>query len=100
MIHHISIGVKEPERVARVLAELWEGYAMPFPVAEGGWLVELTDVTRLKKAEDEIARVDQKLNNESFISRAPEDVVQELRDKRIEFEATRIKVQEALKRVE
>ena len=39
MIHHISIGVKEPERVARVLAELWEGYAMPFPVAEGGWLL-------------------------------------------------------------
>ena len=43
MIHHISIGVKEPERVARVLAELWEGYAMPFPVAEGGWIAMTGD---------------------------------------------------------
>ena len=54
----------------------------------------------LKKVDDEIARVDQKLGNESFTSKAPEEVVQELRDKRIEFEATRIRVQEALRRVE
>ncbi len=53
----------------------------------------------LKKAEDEVARVDQKLNNENFVSRAPEDVVQELRDKRVEHDATRSKVAEALKRL-
>jgi valyl-tRNA synthetase len=53
----------------------------------------------LKKADEEIARVDQKLNNENFVSRAPEDVVQELRDKRVEHEATRSKVAEALKRL-
>ena len=53
----------------------------------------------LKKAEDEVARVDQKLGNANFISRAPEDVVQELRDKREEHEATRAKVAEALKRL-
>ena len=46
-----------------------------------------------------IARVDQKLNNENFVSRAPEDVVQELRDKRVEHEGTRAKVAEALKRL-
>jgi valyl-tRNA synthetase len=53
----------------------------------------------LKKADEEVARVDQKLNNENFVSRAPEDVVQELRDKRVEHEATRSKVAEALKRL-
>ena len=53
----------------------------------------------LKKAEEEVARVDQKLGNANFISRAPEDVVQELRDKREEHEATRAKVAEALKRL-
>jgi valyl-tRNA synthetase len=53
----------------------------------------------LKKADEEVARVDQKLNNENFVSRAPEDVVQELRDKRVEHEGTRAKVAEALKRL-
>ena len=53
----------------------------------------------LKKAEEEVARVDQKLGNANFISRAPEDVVQELRDKREEHEATRAKVAEALERL-
>lgn len=54
----------------------------------------------LKKADDEVSRVDQKLTNESFVSKAPEEVVQELRDKRVEHVALRAKVQEALKRVE
>lgn len=53
----------------------------------------------LKKADEEVSRVDQKLNNENFVSRAPEDVVQELRDKRVEHVATRTKVAEALKRL-
>lgn len=43
MIHHLSIGVREPQRVARVLAQLWNGYCMPFPVVEGGWIVMLGD---------------------------------------------------------
>src|SRR6185312_1445873 len=30
MIHHVSIPAREPERVARVLAELLGGYAGPF----------------------------------------------------------------------
>ena len=33
MINHISIGVKDTEKDANVLAELWKGYAMLFPVA-------------------------------------------------------------------
>lgn len=43
MIHHISIGAHQPERVARVIAELWNGYVMPFPVAEGGWIAMAGD---------------------------------------------------------
>lgn len=39
MIAHTSIGVKNPRRVATVLAQLWKGHAMPFPVVDGGWMV-------------------------------------------------------------
>jgi hypothetical protein len=40
MIHHVSIPARDPERVARVLAELLSGYAGPFvgPM-QGAWVV-------------------------------------------------------------
>ena len=38
MLNHISIAANEPERVANVLAELWGGYAMPFPPSPGGFV--------------------------------------------------------------
>jgi hypothetical protein len=38
MIHHYSIAARDPQRVAGVIAEIWQGRAMPFPpVAEGSW---------------------------------------------------------------
>ncbi len=43
MINHISIGVHNPEKVANILAELWNGYAMPFPVAPNSWLAFADD---------------------------------------------------------
>jgi len=43
MINHISIGVNNPEHVANVLAELWGGYAMPFPPSPGGFVVFADD---------------------------------------------------------
>ncbi|MEZ5428272.1 MAG: hypothetical protein R2747_18530 [Pyrinomonadaceae bacterium] len=43
MINHISIGVHDTERVAKVLAELWGGYALPFPPAPEGWMVLADD---------------------------------------------------------
>lgn len=43
MINHISIGVNNPEKVANVLAELWNGYAMPFPPSPGGFVVFADD---------------------------------------------------------
>lgn len=53
----------------------------------------------LKKAEDEIARFDAKLSNEQFVSRAPEDVLQEQRDKRADAAALAARLKEALARL-
>lgn len=38
MIHHISISARDPRHVAEVLAELWQGYAMPFPPFPGSYI--------------------------------------------------------------
>lgn len=43
MIDHISIGVHDTKKAADVLAELWGGYAMPFPVAKDSWMVFADD---------------------------------------------------------
>lgn len=43
MIAHLSIDASNPERVARVIAELWRGKALPFPVVDGGWIVLADD---------------------------------------------------------
>ena len=32
MLHHASFPSREPERAARVLAELWKGRSLPFPI--------------------------------------------------------------------
>jgi len=53
----------------------------------------------LKKAEDEIARFDAKLSNEQFVSRAPEEVLQEQRDKRAEAAALAARLNEAIGRL-
>jgi hypothetical protein len=39
MIHHISIAVRNPLRVAQVLAELWQGDITPIPECTGGYVV-------------------------------------------------------------
>ena len=43
MIHHISIPAKDPRRVAGVIAELWQGEAMPFPPFPGAYIVVAGD---------------------------------------------------------
>jgi len=43
MINHISVGVHNPENVANVLAEIWNGYAFPFPPSPGGFIVFADD---------------------------------------------------------
>ena len=43
MINHISIAANDPERVANVLAEIWDGIVYPFPPAPGSIFVLAND---------------------------------------------------------
>jgi hypothetical protein len=38
MIHHISLAVHNPLRVAQIVAELWQGRAVPFPHHPGSYM--------------------------------------------------------------
>jgi len=53
----------------------------------------------LKKAEDEIARFDAKLSNEQFVSRAPEEVLTEQRERRAEAVSLAARLKEAVQRL-
>jgi valyl-tRNA synthetase len=53
----------------------------------------------MAKADADIARVDAKLNNPNFASRAPEEVVEEEKEKREEARARKAKIAEALQRL-
>jgi len=53
----------------------------------------------LARATDDIKRVDAKLGNEKFVANAPEEVIDEQREKRDEAEARKGKILEALERL-
>jgi valyl-tRNA synthetase len=53
----------------------------------------------MAKADSDIARVDAKLGNPNFVSRAPEEVVEEEKEKREEAQARKAKLAEALERL-
>jgi valyl-tRNA synthetase len=53
----------------------------------------------LKKTESEIARFDAKLGNADFVARAPQDVIDEQKEKRAEAEATMKRLREAVSRL-
>jgi valyl-tRNA synthetase len=53
----------------------------------------------MAKADADIARVDAKLNNPNFVARAPEEVVEEEKEKREEALARKAKIVEALERL-
>ena len=53
----------------------------------------------VQKLDAEIAKIDAKLGNEDFLRRAPEEVVEEQRERREEALARRLKVSEALGRL-
>jgi valyl-tRNA synthetase len=54
----------------------------------------------MARAESDIARVDQKLNNPKFVANAAEDVVEGEREKREEAAGRRQKIVEALERLQ
>jgi valyl-tRNA synthetase len=54
----------------------------------------------IDKVGSEIAQLTAKLANEKFVSRAPEHVVEEQRERKSEAEATAVKLAQALKRLE
>ena len=62
--------------------------------AEGARLAK-----EMAKADADIARVDAKLGNPNFVARAPEDVVEEEKEKRDEAQARKSKIAEALERL-
>ena len=43
MLNHISISVNDPEKVANVLAEIWDGLIAPFPPAANSFIVLAND---------------------------------------------------------
>ncbi|HWC62928.1 MAG TPA: valine--tRNA ligase, partial [Rhizomicrobium sp.] len=53
----------------------------------------------LKRAEEEVARFDAKLSNEQFVTKAPEDVLAEQREKRAEAAALAARLNEAIARL-
>jgi valyl-tRNA synthetase len=53
----------------------------------------------MTKADADIARVDAKLNNANFVARAPEEVVEEEKEKREEAQARKAKIAEAMERL-
>jgi len=54
----------------------------------------------IEKSLAEIRKIDAKLANANFVAKAPPEVVEESRERRAAFEATRLKLQAALKRLE
>src|SRR5262249_49912320 len=53
----------------------------------------------IKKLADEVGKIDSKLGNAAFVSRAPEEVVEEQRERRAQAEQTRERLSTALKRL-
>jgi valyl-tRNA synthetase len=53
----------------------------------------------IKKLEDEVRKIDAKLGNANFVARAPEEVVEEQRERHAQAEQTRARLSAALKRL-
>ena len=53
----------------------------------------------IKKLADEVGKIDAKLGNANFVARAPEEVVEEQRERRRQAEQTRLRLSAALERL-
>jgi valyl-tRNA synthetase len=101
-------------RLARISGSVFSKKAQPgsVQIVVGGEIVALQlqgvidlDAERARlakemaKADADIARVDAKLGNANFVARAPEEVVEEEKEKREEAEMRKAKIAEALDRL-
>ena len=102
------------ERLARIegieAASTAPKGALQIVVGEATYALPVTDVIDLKaegarlqkeikKLADEVAKIDAKLGNAAFVSRAPEEVVEEQRERRSQAEQTRERLSTALERL-
>jgi valyl-tRNA synthetase len=53
----------------------------------------------LDKTESEIGKIDAKLSNQAFVAKAPEEVIEEQKERRAAAEAARLKLKDALSRL-
>ena len=84
--------------------------ALQIVVGEATYALPVTDVIDLKaegarlqkeikKLADEVGKIDAKLGNAAFVSKAPEEVVEEQRERRTAAEQTRTRLSTALERL-
>jgi valyl-tRNA synthetase len=98
-IPDITVADRAPEQSVQVIVR---GEVVSLPLAG---IVDLSaEVQRLSKEhaklEGEIAKIAAKLGNPDFMARAPEEVVEEQRERQADAEARRDKTRQALQRLE
>ncbi|NBC34837.1 MAG: valine--tRNA ligase [Alphaproteobacteria bacterium] len=98
-LSEVTLGEGEPPR-GSAQAVLDEA-TLVLPLAD---IVDLDkERTRLTgeigKLDSEIAKIDAKLANQSFLAKAPEEVVEEQRERRAEADATRTRLKQAVARL-
>jgi valyl-tRNA synthetase len=98
----LDYSTSAPSAPAGSVTFVLDGATVALPL-EG--IVDLpAEAARLKKEvaklETEIAKMDQKLGNAEFVKKAPEEVVEELRERRDEAEGARAKLAAALRQIE
>jgi valyl-tRNA synthetase len=97
-IERVASGENAPSGSAQIVVA---GASFALPLA--GVIDVEVELSRLQKevarVETEISRIDKKLANESFVSRAPEDVVEAQREKRAAYAADGERLTAALRRI-
>ena len=85
-------------------------FAVPFAVGDATAALPLADVIdtaaeavrlegKVAKLDAEIAKLDKKLENQQFLAKAPEDVIEELRERRAGLSEKRDRLKAALERL-
>ena len=95
----ISFGKAPPKGAAQiVLGEAIAALPLAGVIDMGAERARLA--REIEKSQAEIRKIDAKLANASFVAKAPAEVVEENRERKTDFEATVVKLQAALKRVD